>query len=86
MDSFTLILHTEIINLILGPLYVFKHMAYGFVVEELDDDGDYIRRIICSVFVMFLVRKQNRAGHKFIHERVVEIVTTRSQIKQDTVF
>jgi hypothetical protein len=61
-------------------------MAYGFFVEEIYNDGDHMRRILCSVIVMFLVRKQNLAGHKFIHEREVETVKTRSQIKQNTVF
>lgn len=86
MDSLTLILHTEIRNVILGPLYVFRHMVQDFVVEELNNDGDYMRIILCSVIVMFLVRKQNLAGHKIVHEMEVETVTTRSLIKQDTVF
>jgi hypothetical protein len=68
----TLILHKEIRNVIVGPLYVFRHMAYGSVVEGLNNDDDYMIRILCSVIVMFLVRKQNLAGYKFIHEREVE--------------
>lgn len=57
MDSLTLILHTEIINVILGPLYVLKHMTYVSIIEELNNDGKYMRRIIFSVIVMFFVRK-----------------------------
>ena len=86
MDSLILILYTEIRNVILGPLYVFKYVVYGFVVEKLSNDGDYMRRILCSINVMFLVRKQNLAGHKFTEEREVKTVTTRSLIKQETVF
>lgn len=57
LDTLALILYTEIRNLIVGPLYVFKHMAYGFFVEEIYNDGDHMRRIICSVIVMFFMRK-----------------------------
>jgi hypothetical protein len=71
---------------ILGPVYVFKNMAYFFVVEELNNDGDYTRRLLCSVTVVFLGRKQNLAGHKFVQERELETVTKRSLIKQETVF
>ena len=86
MVSLTLILHKEIRNVIVGPLYVFRHMAYGFVVEGLNNDDDYMMRILSNVIVMFLVRKQILAGHKFIHESVVETVRTRSLIKQEAVF
>lgn len=57
MDSLTLILHTEIRNVILGPLYVLKHITYVSIIEELNNDGKYMRRIIFSVIVMFFVRK-----------------------------
>jgi len=38
-------------------LYVFRHMAYDFVGEELNNDCDYMRRILCSAIVVFLARK-----------------------------
>lgn len=42
-------------------------MTYGFIFEELKNDCDYMKIILCSVIVTFLVRKQNLTGHKFIH-------------------
>jgi hypothetical protein len=59
-------------------------MAYGLLFEELKNDCDYMKRILCSVIVMFLVRKQNLAGPKFVYEWEMETVMTRSLIAQDS--
>jgi hypothetical protein len=53
LESLTLILHKEMRNVILVPSYAFKHVAYGFLFEELNNDFDYKNRILCSATVMF---------------------------------